>query len=94
MKPLGAPFFFAVCKLLIAIICLVTWIVHNEKSEPLKISTLINTLLVAKYIQYLGMCSLGTCSFFCTGNSTAICLLQLLIITVAAEDTVMVVNNG
>lgn len=63
MKPLGAPFFFAVCKLLIAIMCLVTWIVHNQKSEPRKIR-LINTLLEAKYIQYLGTCALGVCSFF------------------------------
>lgn len=87
MKPLGAPFFFAVGKLLIAVICLATWIVHKLKSEPCKIK-LINTLSVAKYIQYLGMCS-----FFCTGISTAIYPLQLLSITVVAEDEEMV-NDG
>lgn len=88
MKPLGAPFLFAMCKLLIVIIYLVTGIVHNQKSEPCKIR-LIDTLSVAKYIQYLGMCS-----FFCTGISTAIYPLQLLSITVVAEDKVMVVNDG
>lgn len=64
MKPLGAPFFFAVCKLLIAIICLVTWIVHNEKSEPLKIRYINKYIISSKIHPVFGYVFFGYMFFF------------------------------
>jgi len=61
-KPVGALFFFSVCKLLMIIIIIiihfVPWIIHNQKSEPSKIR-MINALPQANSVEYLSFCSLS-----------------------------------
>lgn len=51
-------------------------------------------IIRSKIHPIFGYVCFGCVFFFCTGISTAIYPLQLLSITVVAEDEVMIVNDG